>query len=173
MLSPVKKPQDRTMIYSIPVSGDLDAQVRRRLRRGRFKSLSEYVRAAIRAELDRADKGPLARGRGQTEIDMRTEVDIAEYTLNASRKAAELLGLEDVDWLSHEEVLDRIGRSDGQAYDRLRTMLERYAEWRRFHGRVELHGNAGRLSTGEHDELIRLQSELDCARRELVTVLRG
>lgn len=40
--------------YSVPIPAELDAEVRRRMQAGGFGSLSEYVRTAIRADLDRA-----------------------------------------------------------------------------------------------------------------------
>jgi Arc/MetJ-type ribon-helix-helix transcriptional regulator len=40
--------------YSIPIPRDLDVAVRERMRSGGFNSVSEYVRAAIRADLERA-----------------------------------------------------------------------------------------------------------------------
>ncbi len=43
-----------TRTYSVPVSADLDAEVRQRMEDGGFGSLSEYVRSAIRADLERS-----------------------------------------------------------------------------------------------------------------------
>jgi Arc/MetJ-type ribon-helix-helix transcriptional regulator len=41
-------------IYSVPIPAELDAEVRERMRSAGFGSLSEYVRTAIRADLERA-----------------------------------------------------------------------------------------------------------------------
>ena len=40
--------------YSIPVSGELDSEVKVRMETGGFGSLSEYVRSTIRADLERS-----------------------------------------------------------------------------------------------------------------------
>ncbi len=45
--------------YSIPVPGELDQAVRARMKAGGFNSLSEYVRAALRADVERATKQQL------------------------------------------------------------------------------------------------------------------
>lgn len=45
--------------YSIPIPRDLDIAVRERMRSGGFNSVSEYVRAAIRADLERAKQASL------------------------------------------------------------------------------------------------------------------
>jgi Arc/MetJ-type ribon-helix-helix transcriptional regulator len=45
--------------YSIPIPVDLDVAVRERMRAGGFNSVSEYVRAAIRADLERAKQSAL------------------------------------------------------------------------------------------------------------------
>lgn len=104
---------------------------------------------------------------------MQTEIDVAGYALAATRKAAELMGMDadDVGWLGTEELLGRIGRANGQVYDRLSAVLERYGDWRRFHGEVERTGKAGRLDANEVGELARLQGELDRTRAELMRAL--
>lgn len=171
MVLPVSTKRASPLFYSVPVPPDLDKEVRRRIELGGFRSLSDYVRTAIRAELDRAATDPLVHKRGSEEMDMQTEVDIAEYSLAASRKAAALLDLDDTGWLGEREVLERIGRVNGQVRDRISAMLARYADWRRFHGWVERTGKTGRLSAAEHDELVRLQQELDRTRAELTAAL--
>jgi Arc/MetJ-type ribon-helix-helix transcriptional regulator len=45
--------------YSIPIPRDLDLAVRERMRAGGFNSVSEYVRAAIRADLEHAKQAAL------------------------------------------------------------------------------------------------------------------
>jgi antitoxin ParD1/3/4 len=42
--------------YSVPVSTALDAEVRKRMREGGFSSVAEYIRTAVRADLERARK---------------------------------------------------------------------------------------------------------------------
>lgn len=48
-------------IYSVPVPAELDEEVRTRMERGGFGSLSEYVRSAIRADLERARQEELEK----------------------------------------------------------------------------------------------------------------
>lgn len=43
-----------TIPYTIPVPSEMDAQVRERMQSGGFNSRAEYVRAAIRADLERS-----------------------------------------------------------------------------------------------------------------------
>ena len=45
-----------TVPYSIPVPSEMDAQVQERMKTGGFNSRAEYVRATIRADLERAAK---------------------------------------------------------------------------------------------------------------------
>ena len=47
--------------YSVPVSPELDAEVRKRMREGGFSSVAEYVRTAVRAELEHARKNQLEK----------------------------------------------------------------------------------------------------------------
>ena len=47
--------------YSVPVSPELDAEVRKRMREGGFSSVAEYVRTAVRAELEHARKSQLEK----------------------------------------------------------------------------------------------------------------
>ena len=45
--------------YSVPVTRELDAEVRKRMREGGFSSVAEYVRTALRADLEHARKDRL------------------------------------------------------------------------------------------------------------------
>ena len=54
-----EEPQGK--IYSVPVPAELDEEVRTRMARGGFGSLSEYVRSAIRADLERARQEELEK----------------------------------------------------------------------------------------------------------------
>jgi len=47
--------------YSVPVSPELDAEVRKRMREGGFSSVAEYVRTAVRAELEQARNSQLEK----------------------------------------------------------------------------------------------------------------
>jgi len=40
--------------YSVPIPSELDSEVRQRMQDGGFGSLSEYVRSAIRADIERS-----------------------------------------------------------------------------------------------------------------------
>ena len=48
--------RDDFVRYSVPVTPELDAEVRKRMREGGFSSVAEYVRTAVRADLERARK---------------------------------------------------------------------------------------------------------------------
>jgi putative addiction module CopG family antidote len=45
--------------YSVPVPAELDDAVRARMKAGGFNSVSEYIRAAIRADIERARQDEL------------------------------------------------------------------------------------------------------------------
>jgi Arc/MetJ-type ribon-helix-helix transcriptional regulator len=48
-----------TIPYSVPVPAEMDEQIKRRMKAAGFNSRSEYVRAAIRADLEQAAKQEL------------------------------------------------------------------------------------------------------------------
>jgi antitoxin ParD1/3/4 len=48
--------RDEIVRYSVPVTPELDAEVRKRMRDGGFSSVAEYVRTTVRADLERARK---------------------------------------------------------------------------------------------------------------------
>ena len=60
-MAPRVRPSDTktTIFYSIPIPEDLDALVRARMTAGGFNSKAEYVRAAIRADLEQASQARL------------------------------------------------------------------------------------------------------------------
>ena len=53
--------ENKTRTYSIPISEELDIEVRQRVEDGGFGSLSEYVRSVIRADLERSRHGRLEK----------------------------------------------------------------------------------------------------------------
>ncbi len=58
--------------YTIPVPAELDALIQKRMQTGGFNSKSEYVRSAIRADLERAAKQ-------QLEQHLLTALDRGDY----------------------------------------------------------------------------------------------
>ncbi len=47
--------------YSVPVTPELDAEVRRRMQEGGFSSIAEYVRTALRTDLEHARRDRLEK----------------------------------------------------------------------------------------------------------------
>ena len=69
---------------SVPVSDELDESIRKRMTEGGFGSMAEYLRHAVRLELERADESKLEKLLLEG-LDSGDGVEITRDWLNAKR----------------------------------------------------------------------------------------
>ena len=100
-----------------------------------------------------------------------SEIEIVGVLQFAVRTSAMKLGIRDVEWKSIEELLAEISAIDAETYRLLKSFLDAYMTWFRFHRRMDEMGKQGQLDADEKQELHDLMDRRDTTRKAILNRL--
>lgn len=102
-----------------------------------------------------------------------SENDLKQYFGDVIRSVARELKVKDWEWLSHNELLEKIQQHQNKSVsEKLQSLFDTYMDWYSFHVKIDKEEKQGKLSPDEHSELIQLILNRDNAREELLKILR-
>ena len=93
-----------------------------------------------------------------------TESDVVSLRVWATQRVAELLRIQDREWMTSGELMEIISEVDPTGATLLNRFNDGCRKWYEFHLAVERDGKAGRLNDAEKQMLIALIAERDEAR---------